>query len=134
MSKQGFTGLEIDDYSEKAIVVRGDTKDHNDSLTALGGKWNDRLRDGAGWIFPKTKKADLLAWQKKGVSISGGAPQAFKEQPSAISGSDSRLILSKLNNIEKTLAAIMSAISGKEEEESEEDVTFVPPKQGRLLR
>ena len=45
--------LTVEDYSEKSIVVRGDTKEHKDALKQLGGKWNSRLRDGAGWIFSK---------------------------------------------------------------------------------
>ena len=56
------TGLEIEiiDYSEKAIAVKGDTKPIKDELSALGGRFNFRLNaeDGskfAGWVFPKTK-------------------------------------------------------------------------------
>lgn len=48
-----MTDLTIEEYSEKAIVVRGDTKEHRDELKLLGGKWNDRLRGGPGWIFSK---------------------------------------------------------------------------------
>ena len=54
-------GVTIDDYNEKAIVVRGDTKAIKEILKECGGKWNDKLRDGAGWIFSKTKRDDLCA-------------------------------------------------------------------------
>ena len=56
-------GFIIVDYSEKAIVVFGDTKPVKDALHALGGRFNARLtHDGqkrAGWIFQKTKEDEV---------------------------------------------------------------------------
>src|SRR4051812_45628788 len=51
--------LEITDYSEKAIAVYGNTKPYKSSLLDLGGKFNGALKGGAGWIFPKIKKAKV---------------------------------------------------------------------------
>lgn len=51
--------VSIIDYSEKAIAVVGDTKPIKEQLKELGGKFNFRLSCGAGWIFPKTKLADI---------------------------------------------------------------------------
>lgn len=45
--------LTVSEYSERAIVVRGETKPHKDALRNIGGKFNPHLRDGAGWIFSK---------------------------------------------------------------------------------
>lgn len=64
-------GLEIVDYSEKAIAVFGDTKAVKDQLKELGGRFNPALNYNgekrAGWIFSK-KKADevrnLMASEK----------------------------------------------------------------------
>ena len=43
----------VENYSEKAIVVRGEgTRKIKDNLMKIGGKFNSQLRDGAGWIFP----------------------------------------------------------------------------------
>lgn len=53
--------IEISDYSEKAIVVRGNTKPIKDKLSAMGGRFNFRLQGGAGWIFPKTKRDSVAA-------------------------------------------------------------------------
>jgi hypothetical protein len=53
----------IVDYSDKAIAVIGDTKAIKDQLKKLGGRFNGKLSCGAGWIFPKAKRAaveDLL--------------------------------------------------------------------------
>lgn len=56
-------GLEIVDYSEKAIVVFGDTKAIKEQLKELGGRFNPSLNYNgekrAGWIFSK-KKADKV--------------------------------------------------------------------------
>ena len=52
-------GLQLVDYSEKAIAVIGDTKKYKDTLKSLGGRFNFNLSCGAGWIFPKSKKIEL---------------------------------------------------------------------------
>jgi hypothetical protein len=48
--------ITVEQYSEKAIVVRGNTIVYKDKLLAIGGKWNKMLKGGEGWIFPLTKK------------------------------------------------------------------------------
>lgn len=53
------TGLRIEEYSEKAIVVLGDTKPVAETLKSLGGKFNARLKCGAGWIFSKKAEARI---------------------------------------------------------------------------
>lgn len=54
-------GLEIVDYSEKAVAVFGDTKAIKEHLKELGGRFNPSLNYNgekrAGWIFSK-RKAD----------------------------------------------------------------------------
>lgn len=56
-------GLEMVDYSEKAIAVFGDTKAIKEQLKELGGRFNPSLNYNgekrAGWIFSK-KKADKV--------------------------------------------------------------------------
>ena len=51
--------FQIIDYSDKAIAVTGDTKAIKDDLKALGGRFNPRLKCGAGWIFSKKKQQAL---------------------------------------------------------------------------
>ncbi|MFA6569922.1 MAG: hypothetical protein WCT77_01660, partial [Bacteroidota bacterium] len=48
--------LKITNYSEKSILVTGNTYPFKGDLKALGGIWNGRLK---GWIFQKTKQADV---------------------------------------------------------------------------
>lgn len=51
--------IQIIDYSEKAIAIIGDTKPIKDKLKEIGGRWNNKLSCGAGWIFPKSKLSDI---------------------------------------------------------------------------
>lgn len=49
--------LAMIDYSDKAIVVIGTrTKELKDVLKMLGGRFNNRLSCGCGWVFSKDKK------------------------------------------------------------------------------
>ena len=52
-------GVQIIDYSEKAIAVVGETRAIKETLKTLGGRFNSHLSCGAGWIFSKTKEATL---------------------------------------------------------------------------
>ena len=52
-------GLQIIDYSEKAIAIVGETRAIKETLKNLGGRFNRHLSCGAGWIFSKTKEATL---------------------------------------------------------------------------
>ena len=52
-------GVQIIDYSEKAIAVIGETRAIKETLKTLGGKFNRHLSCGAGWIFSKTKETTL---------------------------------------------------------------------------
>lgn len=51
----------LEQYSERALVVRGDTKPVKDVLKANGGRYNARLRCGPGWIFRATERASIEA-------------------------------------------------------------------------
>lgn len=56
---QAADGLQVIDYSEKAIAVTGDTRPLADTLKALGGRFNPRLTCGPGWIFSKQKETEV---------------------------------------------------------------------------
>jgi len=70
MSDVEHSELSVQDYSDKAIVVRGDTKEHKENLKKLGGKYNPSLRDGdsrsPGWIFSKKCEANVLEYVSSG--------------------------------------------------------------------
>ena len=52
-------GLQIIEYSEKAIAIVGETRAIKETLKNLGGRFNSHLSCGAGWIFSKTKETTL---------------------------------------------------------------------------
>ena len=52
-------GVQIIDYSEKAIAIVGETRAIKETLKTLGGRFNRHLSCGAGWIFSKAKEATL---------------------------------------------------------------------------
>lgn len=54
-------GIQLINYSEKAIAVIGDTRTIKETLKAIGGRFNAHLTCGAGWIFSKSKEEALKA-------------------------------------------------------------------------
>ena len=54
-------GIQLINYSEKALAIVGDTRAIKDTLKALGGRFNAHLTCGAGWIFSKSKEAAINA-------------------------------------------------------------------------
>lgn len=81
-------GLEVVDYSDKAIAVFGDTKAIKEQLKELGGCFNPSLNYNgekrAGWIFSK-KQADkvreLLAPAKNEEEAGEIVPECVEELP-----------------------------------------------------
>ncbi len=65
--------IRIDAYSPSSIVVRGVTDAHSERLRKVGGKFNDKLAGGAGWIFSKKRQTELEKlipqWQQKQVEL-----------------------------------------------------------------
>ncbi len=53
-------GLQVVEYSAKCFAIIGNTKQIKDQLKSLGGRFNARLTCGAGWVFPATKRAEIL--------------------------------------------------------------------------
>ena len=64
-TEEATRDINILDYSEKAIVVFGETKPVKDTLKSLGGRFNFRLKHPstgeqlAGWIFAKAKAQEV---------------------------------------------------------------------------
>ena len=54
-------GIQIVNYSEKALAIVGDTRAIKDTLKTLGGRFNAHLSCGAGWIFSKSKEDAIKA-------------------------------------------------------------------------
>jgi len=61
----------VEEYSNKSFVVRGDTREHKESLKVMGGKWNSRLTDKesgekfGAWLFWSDKRVEIDDWLNK---------------------------------------------------------------------
>lgn len=53
-------GIQIVDYSEKAIAIIGDTKPVKEILKAHGCKFNKFLKCGCGWVASKARKEEIM--------------------------------------------------------------------------
>ena len=52
--------MKSEEYSDKAFVVRGEyTKKYINELKSMNGRFNPKLKGGAGWIFSKRHKDKL---------------------------------------------------------------------------
>jgi hypothetical protein len=72
-----FGALRIERYSDKSVVVRGDTKTHKDALKNLKGVFNPKLKGGEGWVYSKSRIDEL----KKAIpGILGRADQRVEQQ------------------------------------------------------
>lgn len=49
---------QMEDISEKAFVVKGETMDIKEQLKEAGGKWNPKYK---GWIFSKKRREQVSA-------------------------------------------------------------------------
>lgn len=58
-SKGNENELQLIDYSDKAVAIIGNTRDYVAKLKELGGRFNGKLKCGAGWIFSKKREAEL---------------------------------------------------------------------------
>jgi hypothetical protein len=72
-----FTDITVSDYTNNSIVVQGETKKYKEDLKKLGGKYNSNLKNGPGWIFPKTSEKELSSF------INGGKRLVSKEEEKA---------------------------------------------------
>jgi hypothetical protein len=64
-----FTDITISDYTDKSIVVHGDTRKYKEDLKKLGGKYNGILKNGPGWIFPKSNVEELRSFINGGKRL-----------------------------------------------------------------
>lgn len=64
------TDICIIPYTERSIVVMGDTLNHTSALTKLGGRYNVGLRGiGQGWIFSKIKEQSIRNYMETGEVV-----------------------------------------------------------------
>lgn len=95
----------IENYSERSIVVLGDTKLHKDALKSMGGKFNSRLKDNkVGWVFPKTFEQQVKDY------VSSGKITVKVKPNSSNSSVDQKRLEEKIDNLDKKLDVVMSLL------------------------
>lgn len=51
--------LTYEKYNDKSLHVKGDKDKYSAIIKKLGGRWNGRLKKGAGWLVPIDKEEEL---------------------------------------------------------------------------
>ena len=100
----------VEVYSEKAIVVRNALEHHGPILQGMNGMFNDRLKGGRGWIFPKYMLSQIRGVVEKLNSGQYGNEFEQKVDKSADTVSKQEY-LSLLSRVER-LEALLSRTSG----------------------
>ena len=59
LNRTKMSDIYIEEYSERAMVVRGDTKKYKEQLKELKCKFNPSLKNGPGWIFSKKRQSEI---------------------------------------------------------------------------
>ena len=114
-----MTSIIVEMYSEKAIVVRNTLEHHGQALGALGGTFNERLKGGRGWIFPKHLLTQIRNVVEKLNSGQYGNEYEQNNTPSSVA-TDSvpkAEFLSLLTRVER-LEALVSQLYHKNDSES----------------
>ena len=112
--------IQIEKYTEKSIVVRGDTTEYKETLKSVGGKWNSRLVDKqtqekfGGWIFPSSKTKEVENWMNNKGSVnlsssqsqhlSSSRSQSQSQSPDRISNMENMLVevIKELEKLDKS--------------------------------
>jgi hypothetical protein len=73
--------MKITQYTEKSFVVRMEieTEAFTQKMTELGGKYNEFLRGGNGWIFPNFKKQCIESYIEN--TLKSSSEDNFSTQP-----------------------------------------------------
>jgi hypothetical protein len=100
--------LVVVDYSEKAIAVFGSVNDASSkaALESKGGKFNPSLKGGsdksqAGFIFPKSRKAEITAFVESLKDLPPGEPVPKAKKPVEEKSVDNKLLSSLLMRLER---------------------------------
>jgi hypothetical protein len=77
--------LSYKEYNKKSYAVRGNKEKYESKIKPIGGRWNPRMKDGAGWLVPKESldKLKLIKQSKKKVEgvVQPPPSKTKKKQP-----------------------------------------------------
>lgn len=127
-----MSNVYIEDYTAKSFVVRGETREHKDSLKSLGGKWNSALTDResgdkfGAWLFWNEKRNDIQKWLEKGCKpVAPTSSSTMFTSQSSVSNqvtSDQSASSTRLDKIEQKIDYIIQLLEsmGKSKQISED--------------
>jgi len=98
-----MTSILVEMYSEKAIVVRNTLEHHGQALSALGGTFNERLKGGRGWIFPKhmlTQIRNIVEKLNSGQYGNEYEQNTSSSVPDSVSKTEFLSLLSRVERLE----------------------------------
>ena len=147
-----MSSITVEQYSEKAIVVRGNTIPYKEKLLSVGGKWNKMLKGGEGWIFPLTKKPIIekllseppTVYEDNSDSSSSSSSSykskqsTYKTSRSVSSESSSEVVLSKkeylhlisrIERLEQLVAKFCDNDSSNESNDNNKELKKITKKQ-----
>ena len=112
-----MSGLSVEVYSEKAIVVRNTLEHHGPIMEQLGGTFNEKLKGGRGWIFSKFKMTQVRNVVDKLNSGQYGNEYEQKSAPSlpadSVSKTEFLSVLSRVERLEALVANLCAAAMGQ---------------------
>jgi hypothetical protein len=117
-----MANIYIEDYTPKSFVVRGETREHKDSIKALGGKWNSALTDResgdkfGAWLFWNEKRNDVQKWLEKGCKPVASSSSVSSSASSSVSSftnqpiSDQNTFSGRLDKLEQKIDYIVQLL------------------------
>lgn len=118
------TQLFINDYTEKSIVITGDTISHSKQLKELGGSYNPKLKIGAGWIFSKARKESVENY------IKTGKVERFQFDKSKFSSAEEK----QDEKLEKAFSLLLSAFESDAEYDGEDVLETIKKVQKKIMK
>lgn len=128
-SQTQFKDIYLEEYTDRSIVVRGETRQYKEDLKKLGGKYNSRLRGEPGWIFPKSKQNDVVKFMKEGKRLVSeeevrageartleweskrGGEQKISSSSSSSSINDNKVLIDMIKTLTQKIALMDKKIS-----------------------
>jgi len=88
--------ITLEQYSEKAIVLFGDTEKVKERIKTLGGKYNSNLKGRPGWVFTNSSRPKVEAFLK--TLENGEDTEDVRVEPSTEPNLD--LLLKRIEQLE----------------------------------
>jgi hypothetical protein len=96
--------ITLEQYSEKAIAVFGNTNDHKDSLMTLGGKYNSNLRGRPGWIFTNSARPRVEEFIKNGTVTA--RKLSIAPTPTVVTSNETDSLLRQIEALTRRIEAL----------------------------